>query len=113
MNPSWFANPDWPMEWELERRTVLMMAISSLPNSNSLSEQQIENGAVLLYMEALFGNEEELPRNRPASLKASETELRSLALLCEKLAAHIEKMHRPAVGAFYNEGGGLFINSDY
>lgn len=108
MNPSWFKRPDWPMEWELDRRTALIQAITELPNGELLSNQASEGQAVLLYSASQFGRDEELPRNRPASRKASETELRTLALLCGKLAKHIDKMHRPAVGSFYSEGGELF-----
>lgn len=108
MNPSWFKRPDWPMEWELERRTALIQAITELPNGELLSEQASEGQAILLYSTSQFGRDEELPRNRPASLKASETELRALASLCDKLALHIESMHRPAVGSFFGEGGDLF-----
>lgn len=96
------------MEWELERRSTLIQAIGRLPNGCDLDAQEVEGKALLLFTTSLNGRDQELPRNRPASLRASTEELRKLNSICEKLVEHINSMHQPSVSAFYSEAGNLF-----
>jgi hypothetical protein len=106
MNAAWFARPDWPMDWEIERRSELMAAIRALPQGDTLLEEVVEGKALLLWSASNFGRDEELPRNRPASQEASEKELQKLAEVSAQLADLIEAMHRPAVQALWNEHRG-------
>jgi hypothetical protein len=71
-------------------------------------EAEIEGAALNLWSASWSGRDEELPRNRPASLQSSETELRKLHELAGKLADHIEAMRQPAIAALYAEGAGVF-----
>jgi hypothetical protein len=71
-------------------------------------DADIEGAALMLWSASWSGRDEELPRNRPASLQSSETELRKLHELAGKLADHIEAMRQPAIAALYAEGAGVF-----
>lgn len=104
MISDWFQRPDWPMDWELARRTALMQAIAQLPGASKLSEVEIERKAIYLWLQVGFARQGAKNCNRPASQKASDDELRKLADLCEKLALHIDQMHEPAITALAHEG---------
>jgi predicted O-linked N-acetylglucosamine transferase (SPINDLY family) len=108
MNVAWFNRPDWPMDWELKRRADLMEAIKVLEHADAQDAQRIEGMALLLFITSMHASDAELPRNRQAALKASQTEMRDLMALCEKLRGHIENMHQPAVSALMDEGAKLF-----
>lgn len=86
----------------------LVEAIEALPGADALTPDDVEAKARMLYHAAQYGRDEELPRNRPASQKASEDELRKLAALAIKLERHIKKMRQPAVSALYSEGAHVF-----
>lgn len=85
-----------------------MDAIISIPSGHSLSEEDVEGKALLIYSTSCFGRDEELARNRDASFKASEAQLRKLNDLCENLRLHIHKMNRQAVNGLYLEGCAIF-----
>lgn len=106
MNAAWFERPAWPMEWEIERRTRLMGAVRALPNGEGLSGEKVEGHALSLWAASNSGRLEELPRNRPASRRASEDELERLVRLAAQLADHIDAMHLPAVAAVWRESQG-------
>jgi hypothetical protein len=108
MNAAWFARPDWPMDHELAMRAALMDAIRAIPGGECLEESDVEGRALMLLRASNAGRDEELPRNRPASQKASEDELRKLATLAERLERHILSMRQPAVSALYAEGAHVF-----
>lgn len=104
MKPDWFQRPDWPMDYEIERRNRLIDAIRELPNGESLSEDQLEQKALFLWKQANFARQDAQNCNLAASQSATDKELRRLHSLCEKLAEHIESMHAPAITALANEG---------
>jgi hypothetical protein len=112
MNPTWFMRPDWPMDWEIERRSALMLAVQNLPNGDVLGDDDVEGNALLLFSTSEWGRNEEMPQNRPSTGQKSEKDLRKLMDLCAKTVAHIEQMNRPAVGAFFAEGGDLWTLKD-
>lgn len=103
MNPDWFERPDWPMDWEIERRYALLDAVQNLPNGNGLSEEGKEGKALLLFSTSKWGRNEEMPHNRPSTAQKSDKDLRKLMELCTKTVAHIDQMNRPAVGAYFAE----------
>lgn len=86
----------------------LIVAISELPGADSLSGLEIERKARLLYSTWNDGKIEELARNRPASQKASEAEIRKFAKLVENLETHINLMHEPAISTLYQHGCHVF-----
>lgn len=99
----------WPCEFaESSFGAGLIQAIREIPGAEALEAQDIEGKARMLYSVAQGGRDEEMPRNRPASQKASEGELRKLAALAEKLERHILSMRQPAVSALYTEGAHVF-----
>ncbi|WP_397542052.1 hypothetical protein [Roseovarius salis] len=103
----------WPCEFAMSGfGAKLIQAIWAIPGAEPLTEDDVEGKARMLYAVSEGGRDEELPRNRPASQKASEGELRKLAALAERLERHILSMRQPAVSAFYAEtargGRGLF-----
>lgn len=103
MNPNWFKRPDWPMEWEVERRSSLIDAVQNLPNGNGLSDDEREGMALLLFSTSAWGRNEERPHNRHSTAQKSYSDLRKLMELCTKTIAHIDQMNRPAVGAYFAE----------
>lgn len=103
MNPNWFQRPDWPMDWEIERRSALMSAVRELPNGNCLSDDDLEGKALLIYSTSECGRNEEMPHNRPSTAQKSDKDLRKLMELCTKTIAHIDQMNRPAVAAYFSE----------
>jgi hypothetical protein len=108
MNPVWFMRADWPLDHELARRTALIDAVRGLPDGDALDDNKAEGLAILIWSAHNRAQDDELPRNRPASTTTTEAELRKLHDLCVKLADHIEGMHSPAVGGIYIEGAVLF-----
>lgn len=104
MRPKWFARPDWPLEHELAFRARLMGALRCLPGGDALGDDEAEGLALMLLAASSTGSDDELPRNRDASQKASEAELCTLHKLAGKLAEHIDAMHRPAVAVLTAEG---------
>ena len=106
MKSAWFKRPDWPMEWELARRSALIQAIADLPNAKMLSKDEIEQKALFLWSHVESARRRGRSCSTPASQKASDDELRKFAALCENLALHINKMHEPAITALGLEGFG-------
>ena len=99
----------WPCEFsESQFGAALIKAIRAIPGAEALEPDEVEGKARILYAISRGGRDEELPRNRPASQKASEGELRKLAALAEKLERHILSMRQPAVSALYAEGAYVF-----
>lgn len=95
----------WPCEFEESPvGTGLIKAIRAVPGGEALADSTTVDLARLLYAVAEGGRDEELPRNRPASQKASEAEIRKLAEMSERLADHLEAMRRPAISAITQEG---------
>lgn len=86
----------------------LIKAIRAIPGAETLEPEAVEGKARMLYAVSEGGRDEELPRNRPASQKASDDELRKLAALAEKLERHILSIRQPAVSALYAEGAHVF-----
>ncbi|MFV1876253.1 hypothetical protein [Nioella sp.] len=91
------------MDWEIERRSALMRAVQSLPNSHDLTNDDAEGKALLLYSTSEWGRNDERPHNRPSTAQKCDKDLRKLMELCAKTVAHIEQMNRPAVGAYFSE----------
>ncbi|MCX7565461.1 hypothetical protein OS189_03765 [Sulfitobacter sp. F26169L] len=112
MNERWFKRSDWPMDWELERRSELMGAIAELPGADMLSEEEVEQKALFLWSHVEFARGRAKNCSRPASQKVSDDELRKFADLCENLALHINKMHEPAISALGLEGFGALEFSE-
>lgn len=108
MNAAWFKRQDWPQQHELLRRSKLLAAIRQIPGGHKLSDEDAEWKALNLWRDSNIGLDEQMNRNRPASHRASEGELRKLAALAEKLETHIHKLHHPAVSALYSEGCNIF-----
>jgi hypothetical protein len=106
MNERWFKRSDWPMEWELARRSELMEAIAELPFDQTLDQEELERKALFLWDNIESARRRAKNCSRPASQKASDDELRKFAELCENLALHINKMHEPAISALGQEGFG-------
>lgn len=104
MDSRWFSRANWPLPHEGQLRQALMAAIASIPRREPLTDDDIERKALTLLSASCWGRSEELPRNREASHKASESDLRELAGLCRKLERHIEGMRRPAVDGLYANG---------
>lgn len=99
----------WPCEFEMSGFGAgLIRAIRAIPGAEALTNGDVEGKARMLYTTSNMGRDEELPRNRPASQKASDDELRKLAALAEKLERHILSMRQPAVSALYAEGAHVF-----
>ena len=95
----------WPCDFaENTIGARLIAAMRALHCGDTLDDDMAEVLARQLYAVANLGRDEELPRNRPASQKASEAELEKLVSLAERLTDHIEAMHRPAVAALVAEG---------
>ena len=97
MNSTWFQRPDWPMDCEIERRSALMRAVQSLPTGHDLTNDDAEGMALILYTTSGWGQNEEMPHNRPSTAQKSDKDLRKLMELCTKTVAHIGQMNRPAV----------------
>jgi hypothetical protein len=72
-------------------------AISSIPGAEKLSAAIVDRHATLIVAAANSAWEEELPRARPASQKATDAQLAKLHDLGEALAAHIDNLNQPAV----------------
>lgn len=104
-----FGVDGWPCEFAQSRIGAgLIKAIRAIPGADALTPDDVEAKARMLYGVSEGGRDEELPRNRPASQKASEDELRKLATLAERLERHILSMRQPAVSALYAEGTFVF-----
>lgn len=94
--------------WSAPYPAALLEALRTLPGSDQLPFDRLDGMARIIASVENGGRDEELSRARPASAAATETELRRLHDLCERLADHVEAMHRPAVSALYREGLALF-----
>lgn len=95
----------WPCEFAMSGFGAgLIQAIRAIPGAESLEAADVEGKARILFAVAEGGRDEELPRNRPASQKASEDELRKVAALAARLEAYVQAMHRPALEALSGEG---------
>lgn len=104
-----FGVDGWPCEFAMSAFGAgLIRAIRAIPGAEALTEDDVEGKARMLYAVSEGGRDEEMPRNRPASQKASEDELRKLAALAERLERHILSMRQPAVSALYAEGAHVF-----
>jgi len=86
----------------------LIRAICAIPGGDVLEPDDVEGKARMLFSISQRGRNEELRRNRPASQKASDSELRKLADLAQKLERHILSMRQPAVSALYADGAYVF-----
>lgn len=108
MNPRWFQRPDWPMDWETERRSALISAVQNIPNGHDLTIADAEGNALSLFSASETGGNDEKPHNRPSTARKCDDDLRKLMELCAKTVAHIEQMNRPAVDAYYSEDTSQF-----
>ena len=101
---TWVGMDGWPRDFP----DGLREAILSLPGSDDLSPDEVNGLASRIAAAAIGGADLERNRNRPASLKASESELRRLHELCGKLVDAINSMHRPAIDALTEESADVF-----
>lgn len=109
MTERWIGIDGWPCEFsEAPLGQALASAIRALDGAERLSEDEIKSKARFLWSMACLAKDEELERNRPATMKGSEDELKTFHGLCRRLTDHITKMRRPAVAALYAEGADLF-----
>lgn len=105
----WIGADGWPCEFEETSIGVgLARAIRAVPGGGGLDAETVGAQARMLLAVSEGGRDEELPRSRPASQKASERELIKLHDLAKKLADHIESMRRPAINALSREGAYVF-----
>lgn len=100
----WFDENGFP----IDTPKLLMEALRKIPGSNELPDDRIRDLALMVEAIANGGRDEELPRNRPASVSASEVEIRKFQDLCGKLVNHIESMRKPSVSALSTEGYIIF-----
>lgn len=99
----------WPCEFEQSPvGMALIAAVRDLPGADALAESEAVAEAKLLHFVSLAGQDDELPRSRPASQKASEKEIARLVELASSLADHIDTLRRPAVSALFGEGADVF-----
>lgn len=101
----WVGLDGWPCYFhESHVGSSLIELLRRLPSPENLSEEQLILKATFLSKMADIGKEQDQTCNRPASQKASESELTKLHDLCEKLSTHLESLHEPALTALENEG---------
>jgi len=79
-------------------------ALRRVLDLEGIDPAEVTAAAWQIFAASEFGQSDEHASNRPASLAASEKELRVFHDLCGRLADHIEAMHAPALTALSREG---------
>jgi hypothetical protein len=90
----------WPRDWP----EGLALALRSLPGCENLSDERLDHYAKRLAIAEYWGRYYERPAARDASQAQTDKSLERLHDQCEKLAAIIAELRRPACEALLKEG---------
>lgn len=100
MSGGWTGQDGWPRHWPEE----LEPALRALSGGENLSDGQLGHYAKRLVIAANWGRFYERPAARDSSQAQADKSLEQLHDQCEKLAATIADLRRPACEALLAEG---------
>lgn len=100
MGGAWISASGWSRDYP----DALPEAILALPGADGMDAERAAWLARHIADAALAGRDLERPANQGASAQAADASIAKLHDLCERLAAHLETLRRPAVEALAQEG---------
>lgn len=101
----------WTDGWRYPFPEGVDRAIRALPRGEALTDQEVRQLAIQIGDAAILGREQEMPKNRMASARASRDELEGFIALAERLKNHVQNMRQPANNALFD--GASFSLSEF